>query len=155
MDKPKAAVIGYDSHSAGEAEPPGAIVEALKGRLPHGVDLRLADDAGELARLWRDYGAVIVADSLTPAGSPGMVRVWDARGLEPQTEAQFRQMNGVALDAAIARDRDEDALPDSLLVVGVEGRVGGCGVGICPEVAEGVREAVDWVLMQLAVRLAA
>jgi len=156
MERERVVVIGFDSRRAGLAEPPGAIVEALRGRMPEGVELHVvAGGAPDLAADWSGYDTVIVADRLAPAGSPGAVRVWDATDLSEESEAQFRRMNESALGGAIDSGRADGSLPAHLLVVGVEGRPGGCGVGVCPEVADGLRDAADWVLMQLAVRLAA
>ena len=156
MEKRSVAVIGYDGRAAGIAEPAGAIIEALHGRMPPGVDLTvLTGGSSDLARAWQGYDTVIVTDRLTPAGSPGAVRVWDVREVTAESAARFRDLVGPVVADAVEQGRGQSSLPPILLIVGVEGHPGGCGVGICPDVADGVRDAADWVLMQLAVRMAA
>lgn len=102
-------------------------------------------EAFELIDKWRGVNDVIVVDAIITGERSGTVRLLDARG-PVYREPLPTSTHGFSLVAAIELARSIGALPERLLVYGIEGRRFEIGSEISPEVQSAVEKVVQQIV---------
>jgi len=117
-----------------------AVAEALAAT---GVEALIHHGEGtDLMARWRGRGTVVAIDATASGTAAGTVRVWDAvaaplpAGLLPKGSHQFGLAEGIEMARLLGQ------LPETLMVIGVEGADFSAGQGLSPAVAAALPLAV-------------
>ena len=109
------------------------------------------DDPLDLLGLWDSADLAIVVDAISSGSTPGSVRLVEldpaAMGPGPDNRAPgVSSTHGIGLAGVYRLARAVESAPKRVVVVGIEGCEFGQGVGLSPDVAEGVVHAVRHVM---------
>lgn len=115
-------------------------------------DIELTVLDGESTRLleaWRGRTLAIVVDATRTGDPPGTIHRVDI-ATDPVPVAATTSSHGAGVAQAVALARTLDALPDRLIVYGVEPGDLAMGEGLSPAVAAALPELVDRIEAELA-----
>jgi hydrogenase maturation protease len=120
-----------------------------------GVDiagLEIIEQSGEIFSLmdcWTGCEHVILVDATAPSGTPGQIRVWNARADRLSEDVVFCSTHAFGVREAVELARAMNRLPQTLLIYGIEGKQFSFGAPLSPEVERAV-ETVAQQLLELA-----
>jgi hydrogenase maturation protease len=131
-------VIGIGNPDRGDDAVGWQVAEALEPLCDTAVS---GGDPAALIERWRGRHDVVLVDATRCAHVPGAVTIIDllAQRLPPGVVSSSHGMGPLE---AVELGRAIDALPDSLTLVGIEGRAFDHGAGLSREVARGAERAV-------------
>jgi hydrogenase maturation protease len=114
--------------------------------------VRVCEHDGEpagLLDLWADADRAYVADMVRSGAEPGTVHWVDVTEHDLPFDGGSNSSHHLSISEAVALARVLGRLPARLFLVGVEGARTAAGVGLTPEVADGVRDAAGRILADL------
>lgn len=127
-----------------------AVVEALRGRTPGGVELVewLRSPMG-LIDLWQGRDLAVVVDAVSSQSLPGGLHRFDV-GTGPLPPEAFQvSTHSVGLAETVELARTLVRLPRHIIVFGVEGRDFGLSSGLTPAVLKQVPVAAERILEEI------
>jgi len=116
------------------------------------ADFEIMEQTGEsfsLMDCWTACDAVILVDATAPTGTPGQVQVWNARADQLPEDIFPCSTHAFGVREAVELARAMNALPQTLLIYGVEAKQFVSGAPPSPE----VERAVAFVAKELMMRL--
>ena len=138
-------VIGVGCDARGDDAAGLAVVRLLRGTLPPSVVLTESPgDPMHLVTAWRGARLAIVIDAVRSGAAPGTVH----RDVRPGP-AHAAGTHALGLADAIALGNALGALPDELVVFGVEGGDFGVEAPVTPPVRAAIRETAEAVRRRL------
>jgi hydrogenase maturation protease len=143
-------VVGIGNPLRGDDGIGIAVAEALRERVPAGVDVRR--DSGDVARLvdlWRDARAVILVDAASAGSVPGTIHRFDASDARLPESVLSCSTHTFGVGEAIELARALGQLPDRVIVYGIEGERFDLGAGLSEVVDAGGEEAARLILGEL------
>ena len=144
-------VIGVGHPQRGDDALGWHLVDALRDRVPPNVEMRaLSGEATALLEAWATADAVVVVDAMMSNSDPGRIRRFDAiREALPRSGFGVSS-HGFGVVEAIELGRRLDALPGSLIILGVEGRDFNLGAPLSPPVLRSLDEVGEAVLSEIS-----
>lgn len=145
-------ILGVGNADRGDDGVGPAVVARLRGRLPPGVEARVARaDAADLMAAWDGRDGAIVVDATRSGADPGTVRRFAAEGQAlPAATGGDPSSHALGVAQAIELARVLGRLPGRLTVFGVEALQFELGAGLSPAVARAVDAVADRVLLEAA-----
>jgi hydrogenase maturation protease len=104
------------------------------------------EESGEGAHLieaWKGAETVIIVDAVSSGANPGSVYRFDAVAQRIPSKIFRHSSHAFSVVEAIELARTMSQLPPHLIVIGIEGQSYEAGVGLSPEVKQGVEEVVN------------
>ena len=142
-------VIGIGNEYRGDDAVGLYIARKLANSAPENCDVKESPGEGtQLLHLWEGYKHVILVDAVKSKSSPGMVHRIDAAREELPAHWTHQSSHTVSLPDAIDLARTIGAMPESLLIFGIEG--GNFEPGA--DMTASVRHAADNLLPLLKAR---
>jgi hydrogenase maturation protease len=130
------------------------VARRLRAAQPAGV--LISDQEGEpesLLAAWEGAGEALFVDGVSGGGKPGMLHRFDL-DFDPVPPDLFRPTtHRLGITDAIELARELDALPQRLVLYGIEGEDFSEGVGLTPAVDQTVDRLVDELHAELDVRV--
>jgi len=128
-----------------------AVLKALEGEeLPAGVELF---DAGasiiELMDVFRDRDKLIVIDAIDGGGSPGTLYRFSPQEVDSEAVA-LHDIHQVGLLEALSLGELIDCTPGEAVVIGVQPKELGLGIGLSPELVDVVPKAIELIKKEIA-----
>ncbi|WP_052464960.1 HyaD/HybD family hydrogenase maturation endopeptidase [Geoalkalibacter subterraneus] len=128
-----------------------AVLKALEGEdLPAGVELF---DAGtsiiELMDVFQDRDKLIVIDAIDGGGSPGTLYRFSPQEVDSEAVA-LHDIHQVGLLETLKLGELIDCTPGEAVVIGVQPRELGLGIGLSPELIDAVPKAVELIRKEIA-----
>ena len=103
-----------------------------------------------LMEAWRGVETVIIIDAVMSGAEPGTIHRLDAK-TQPLPKGAFRcSTHAFGVAEAIELSRVMDEFPQSMMVIGIEGKNFAAGFGLSPEVEKAAYEAVRQVFAEAA-----
>jgi len=145
-------VIGIGNEFRGDDAVGLVVARRLRAHAGPGLEAREASgEATELMRLWEGRSRVVVVDAMRSGRPPGTIARFDARERWHDTAGgRFASSHALGLPEAVALANALDALPGSLVVLGVEGGAFDAGAPMTPAVQAAAGQVVASVLADLA-----
>ena len=143
-------MLAVGNRFAGDDAVGPLVLDAVRDRLPAGVAARELD--GEPARIldaWHGLHAVILVDAASSgarAGSVHRIEVGPLQELPVAAASLAAGSHGAGVAEALGLGRMLGRLPDTVVVVGVEGAHYSPGAGLSPEVVDALPAAAQVVL---------
>ena len=126
------------------------VARQLKSEVSDTVDvLEFGGDGATLIELWKGVDRVFVVDAVRSGAPPGRIHRIDAVAKAVQIEFFSYSTHAFALAEAVELARRLEALPNQLLIYGIEGADFSTGKGL----SEPVRESAGIVLTELRAAL--
>ena len=151
----RAVVIAVDNAFRRDDGVGGAVATLVRDRLGPETDLVVLD--GEPSRIldaWSGADAAIVVDAMRSGAEPGTVSTFEV-GVDPlPLPGQIGSTHSLGLAQAVDLAKALDRLPARVLLVGIEGREYGEGVGLSPAVESAVPLAAEVVVQKVSGLLA-
>ncbi len=142
-------IIGIGDRLRGDDGAGPAVVDRLRKYprpLPRGVELREHWGEGTaLMAAWEGRRRVVVVDAVAPAGSPGAIHRFGGEKMPPAGLFHY-SAHRFGLAEAVALARELDALPDDLLIYGIEGDRFNQGARLSAPVASATRAVVQTIV---------
>jgi hydrogenase maturation protease len=124
-----------------------AVGEALRGRLPEGVELAFCEqEPTRLIEAWQDADTAYVVDAAHSGGAPGELHRFDASDEALPVRVFRSSTHAFGVGEAIELARALGKLPRRVLVYGVEGEAFEAREGLSPVVEAAVAGAAEAVL---------
>jgi hydrogenase maturation protease len=150
MNAGRLMVIGIGNPDRGDDGIGAAVVEAIRAHLPQDVEVKLrTGDMLALVEDWAGMDAVICIDAAASLGAPGRVHRIDARAESILPEPGLASSHAFGLAEAIGLSRALGTMPDTLIVVAVEGDRFDTGAPVSATVASAVEAAAGQVLAEV------
>ncbi len=114
--------------------------------------LVIMEQTGEsfsLMDCWTACDDVILVDATAPTGTPGQVRVWNARADKLPEDIFPCSTHAFGVREAVELARAMNALPRTLLIYGVEAKQFVSGAPPSPEVERSVASVANELMMRL------
>jgi hydrogenase maturation protease len=142
-------VIGVGNSMRGD-DAVGPIVAARLGAT-EGTRVLVSDgDPGVLIDLWEGVGRVVIVDAMASGRPAGDVIVFDASTTPVPAGTSLGSSHHLGVAEAVELARALERLPETVIVVGVEGGSFATGAGLSPAVRRAVPLAVAAVEEVLA-----
>jgi len=144
-------LIGVGNRARGDDGAGREVARRLRDRV--GPEVRVLESTGDPAELlatWNGAGTVVVVDAVS-SGSPAGTLIRCEVGRE-QVPRGFsgRSTHELGLAAAIELARELDALPQTLVLFGIEGARFDPGDGLSPAVEREMERITDLILKDLS-----
>lgn len=145
-------VIGIGNEFRGDDAVGLVVARRLCAHAGPWLEVREASgEATELMRLWEGRSRVVVVDAMRSGRPPGTIARFDALdGWHDTAGGRFASSHALGLPEAVALAKALDALPGSLVVLGVEGASFDAGAPMTPAVQAAAGQVVASVLADLA-----
>lgn len=143
-------MIGLGNPSAGDDGVGFAVIDALRGRAPPGVELRCCADPAALVPLLCEGVPTVLVDALRSEGPPGRVLVLGVEALDGGPAPVSSHGLSVPQAVALAGVLGAGLAPVWVVGVTVSGGVR-MGVGLSPEVGAAVERAAIEVSILLQI----
>ncbi len=148
---PRPLVVGVGNDDRTDDGAGLDVARELAGRrtLPADVRVWTAELTG-LLDVWKRRPLVILVDAVRSGEEPGTVRRFTAEELAAPSPTRTFSTHGISLPDVIDLGRTLEALPDRLVVYGVETSDTRVGTGRSAEVRRGVMAAAARIVEELA-----
>lgn len=124
-----------------------------EARLVGATILERSGEALDLIETWRGAGRVVLVDAVQSLGKPGSVHKFDLTGhpLSPHLSDRHarRSTHSLGVAEAIELARALNAMPERLLVYGIEGSSFETGAPLSPEARKATIEVADCVIKEV------
>lgn len=117
------------------------------------IMFEIMEQTGEsfsLMDCWTTSDHVILVDATAPTGTPGQVQVWNARADQLPEDIFPCSTHAFGVREAVELARAMNALPQTLLIYGIEARQFVSGAPPSPEVERAVASVAKELMMRLS-----
>jgi hydrogenase maturation protease len=117
------------------------------------ADFEIMEQTGgsfSLMDCWNAGDDVILVDATAPTGTPGQVKVWNARADKLPEDIFPCSTHASGVREAVELARAMNALPRTLLIYGIEAKLFVWGAPPSPEVERAVESVAKELMMRLA-----
>jgi hydrogenase maturation protease len=144
-------VVGIGNLYRGDDAAGPEIVRQLQASSPDGAaTVMVSDDIGGLIDQWEGYELVILVDATQSGAPPGTVIRLDAKSQQiPHIFPPALSSHGFGIGEVLELAEALDALPERLLVYGVEGQSFEIGASLSPAVAAAIPAVVERILVNV------
>ena len=143
-------VIGVSNTFRGDDGVGLAVVDALRGRVPTGVEVVPCElEPSRLIEAWSGATTAVVVDAVASGAEPGTLTRFDASEVAVPARAFRSSTHAFGIGEAIELARALGRLPQRIVVYGVEGAVFDAGEGLTPRVEAAIEPAALGVLDDL------
>lgn len=142
-------VIGVGNSMRGD-DAVGPVVAASLGAQTNARVIVSDGDPGVLIELWEEAGRVVIVDAMASGRTAGDVLVFDASSTPLPAEMRLGSSHHLGVAEAVELARAIERLPESVIVVGIEGGSFEMGADLSPAVLSAVPSAVIAVERALA-----
>jgi hydrogenase maturation protease len=149
-DYAEALIIGIGNEYRHDDSVGLVVARRLRDRVPIGVSI--TEQSGEGAALleaWEGRTPVFLVDAIDAGAAPGTICRMDVNAAPPPAQFFLGSTHAFSVAQATELARALNQLPSRLLLYGIQGKDFSAGVGLSPEVEQGVGEVIGQVLGEL------
>lgn len=150
MTRGRCVVVGVGNAYRGDDGVAFAVLERLRARVPHGVELVACEqEPTRLLDAWSGSDVTVVVDAVASGEEPGTLHRCDATSKPVPARTFHSSTHAFSVGETIELARALGKLPGRVVVYGIEGETFESGDELSRPVAAAIEPAVDAILAEL------